>query len=246
MNSMMDMKISGSGKIPAGEYQQVSTHGSGRLFGLVRCTTFHASGSTKGEQLECAEMLRASGSTSFSGDVKAGDAAISGSFSCGGRFFSDGEIRTSGSTKCKGLVKCDTLSISGTLTAGGDVEAEAVTVRGCINCTGLINAEQVDIRFGNGMKIGSVGGSRIAILSRKISGFFKSLPLISRLSKTSFTCVIVANVIEGDVVELEHVTCPRVTGRTVSIGRGCYIDLVQYSGEIKIARGAKVGKVEKI
>ena len=44
----MDMKISGSGVIGAGEYEDIRISGSGRLQGLVRCKSFAASGAAFG------------------------------------------------------------------------------------------------------------------------------------------------------------------------------------------------------
>ena len=41
----MDMNISGSGKIPAGEYDQIKVSGSAEMQGTVRCTRLHVSGS---------------------------------------------------------------------------------------------------------------------------------------------------------------------------------------------------------
>ena len=51
---------------------------------------------------------------------------------------------------------------------------------------------------------------------------------------------------EGDDVLLSYVTCPRVSGTRVVIGKGCEIDLVQYSETVEISPGAKVRKIEKI
>ena len=55
MNTNIDMRISGSGNIPSGEYNKVSVSGSGHLIGKVRCVSFFSSGSSKGEDIECIE-----------------------------------------------------------------------------------------------------------------------------------------------------------------------------------------------
>ena len=81
---MMDMKIAGRGKIPAGEYGRIRISGSGRLFGDVACASFSASGVTKGEGIECAEAFSSSGRCFFSGDIKAKSVDSSGSFTCEG------------------------------------------------------------------------------------------------------------------------------------------------------------------
>ncbi len=241
----MNMHISGSRKIPSGEYEKISVSGSGRLHGLVRCESFFTSGSSSGESIECADNFKISGSSSFSGNVSAGYIGISGSFSCG-ELASSGKISVSGSAKCAGNIKCDLLSVSGSIKVGDGVEAEKVKIGGVINCAGLLNAENIEIKFDRGMNIGSIGGSRIAIIREKKRKIGERLPLLSSLVKKINGNVCVDGSIEGDEIALEAVTCPRVTGRVVAIGKGCEIDLVQYSDQIEISPDAKVLKTEKI
>lgn len=242
----MDMSISGSGKIPAGEYEKVSVSGSGHLYGKVRCLSFSTSGSSDGESVECAESFKVSGSASFSGDVKAKSISVSGSLSCGGVIKADEKISCSGSAKCKNDLKCNQLSVSGMLTVGGDIEAEKVTVDGVVNCDGLLNAESIEIKFDRGMNIGSIGGSKIVVFPKNSIKSLKKLPLFSFLVKSASTDVNVSSSIEGDEIALEGVVCPRVTGRVVAIEKGCNIELVQYSEAVEISPEATVGSTEKI
>ena len=242
----MNMHISGSGNIPAGEYEKVSVSGSARLHGLVRCNSFSTSGSSAGESIECSENFKISGSSAFSGNVSAGYIGISGSFSCGGELVSNGKIICSGGAKCEKSIKCDELSVSGSIKIGEDVEAEKIKIDGIINCSGLLNAEDIEIKFDKGMDIGSIGGSKIIIIKEPKRKFGERLPLLSSLVKKINGNVHVEGSIEGDEIALEAVTCPRVTGRVVAVGAGCDIDLVQYSDQIEISPDANVGKTEKI
>lgn len=242
----MNMHISGSGNIPAGEYEKVSVSGSARLHGLVRCNSFATSGSSAGESIECSENFKISGSSAFSGNVSAGYIGISGSFSCGGEIISNGKIICSGGAKCEKSIKCDELSVSGSIKIGEDVEAEKIKIDGIINCSGLLNAEDIEIKFDKGMDIGSIGGSKIIIIREPKRKLGERLPLFSSLVKKINGNVHVEGSIEGDEIALESVTCPRVTGRVVAVGAGCDIDLVQYSDQIEISPDARVGKTEKI
>lgn len=242
----MNMHISGSGNIPAGEYEKISISGSGKLHGLVRCGSFSTSGSSSGEDIECAENFKVSGSSSFSGNVNAGYIGVSGSFSCGGEMLSKGKISCSGGAKCGKSIKCEELKVSGSIKAGGDVEAESIKIDGVINCAGLLNAEDIEIKFDRGMNIGSIGGSKIVIIREQRRRFGERLQLFSSLVKKANGNVCVEGPIEGDDIALEAVTCPRVTGRIVAIGEGCEINLVQYSDQVEISPKAKVGKTEKI
>ena len=228
MSNNMDMRISGSGKVPAGEYNHISISGSGALVGAVRCVSFSSSGASHGENIECADTFKVSGASSFSGTVKANYVGVSGSFSCGD------------------LVTDEKLSVSGALNVGGDVEGEKVKVKGILNCGGLLNAEDIEIEFERDMEIGSIGGSKIVIYPKNSIKPVKRRPLFSALIKRTNDGVSVTTSIEGDEIALEGVTCPRVTGRIVAIERGCNIDLVQYSETVEISPDAKVGRTEKI
>jgi cytoskeletal protein CcmA (bactofilin family) len=245
MSNNMDMRISGSGKVPAGEYNHISISGSGSLVGAVRCATFSSSGASHGESIECSDTFKVSGASSFSGTVKANYVGVSGSFSCGDLVVED-KLSVSGSAKCKGNVRGDLLSIAGALKVGGDVEGEKVKVDGILNCGGLLNAEDIEIKFERGMEIGSIGGSKIVIYPRNSLKPITRLPLFSALAKRAGGGVSVITSIEGDEIALEGVTSPRVTGRIVAIERGCDIDLVQYSETVEISPDAKVGRTEKI
>ena len=240
----MDMKISGSGKIPAGEYGEVSISGSGRLYGLVRCEAFSTSGASRGESMVCAGDFRVSGASDFSGNLKIGTLKVSGGFSCDGEVTADGRISCSGTLKCQKNLKCDSLKVSGVLEVAGDIEAEEVRISGHIVCDGLLNAEDIEIVVSRGMHIGSIGGSKIVIYCETKE--VKRLPLFSSLVSRATGSVTVASCVEGDDVAVERVTCPRVTGRVVAVGAGCQIDLVQYSEKAEISPEAKVGKLEKI
>jgi cytoskeletal protein CcmA (bactofilin family) len=212
----MNMRIAGSGTIPAGEYDKVSISGSGRLFGEVRCNNFSASGSTKGESVTCAEGFKVSGSSSFSGTVKAQNIRAAGSFSCGGDLIAEEQIHASGS-----------------LRVGGDLQAASVRIAGELECNGALCAKEAELQADKPMRLDSITGGNVRTRRKLISIFRKR-----RVSVTT--------AIEGDELDLQFVSAPRVTGGTVIIGKGCRIDLVQYRNELKISPKATVRKVEKI
>lgn len=243
----MDIKISGSGVIASGEYDAIKISGSARLEGFVRCNELHCSGSCSGENIECNGNIKISGSGGFCGDLRSKAVAVSGSFSCDGNIAVSESIKCSGSAHCGKNIKCNSMSASGRVSVHGDVEAEILKVSGVINCDGLINAEDIDIRFRRGMRIGSIGGSKI-VICRDDSFENKSfrLPLLSFFIGSSGDSVTVGGDIEGDNVALEGVRAKCVSGRVVAIGDGCEIDLVRYTDEIEISPNAKVAKTEKV
>ena len=235
----MDMQISGSGNIPAGEYENIRISGSGSLYGHVKCTSLRVSGSSHGESIVCSQDIRISGSTHMEKDVQAADLHVSGSLNCGGNLTVQNEISLSGGMHCEKNIKCGTLYVSGGITANANIEAETATINGGICCDGLLNAEQIQIKLeGVGKSsIGSIGCSRLSVEKRKIKKLF------GRRKKGILS---VKNDIEGDEIYVEYVTCPRVSGRTVKVGKGCEIELLQYSDSYEIHEKAKIGRIEKI
>ncbi len=245
----MDMKIAGSGTVSAGEYNKIDISGAGKLTGHVRCDSFDVSGAVNGISVECSGDLDISGSGTFSDFVTADSIEVSGSFKCGGDLKAYEDIRFSGGAKCEGNVNCANLRVDGRSSVHGDIEAESVLIDGAVNCDGLINAEEITIKYHSGMEIGSIGGSRIVITK---AGASKSkvtilrLPLFSSITSSSSSMVRINNAIEGDNIAIEGTSAERVSGRIVAIGKGCKIDLVQYSEEIEISPNAEVGRCERI
>jgi len=191
--------------------------------------------------------MKISGSSKFEKNVSAGSLSVSGSLGVGGSITVEEKISCAGSSKITGSVRCAELTVSGGITAGGDVEAEKVKISGKIHCGGLLNAEEITVKFSTGMEIGAIGGGKIAIYRDHSSKSVIRLPLLSSLIRDcGGSAVHVKTCIEGDQIALEGVTAQRVSGRVVAIGADCQIDLVQYSEQLEVSPDAKVGATEKI
>lgn len=241
----MNLDISGFGTISSGDYGKIKVSGSGVLNGHIKCTSFYSSGSTKGESVECAEDMKISESSVFSLDIKTQNIAVSGVLSCK-KLIASGSVSCSGSVKIRDDIKCADLSVCGALKSEHNIEAEKVKINGVLNCDGLVNSKDIQIEFCKGMNIGSICGSSIVILMDDVRKAFNKISLISSFFKKTVGKVHVLSSIAGDDIKIERVYCPRVTGKVVSVGNGCKIDLVQYSEKIEIADDAKVGKIEKL
>lgn len=114
-----------------------------------------------------------------------------------------------------------------------DIEAKNVTLVGSAQCEGALRAQNAVLQADKQMHLESIRAKTILIKRKRISIFPQR-------------GVRVSSVVEGDTLALSHVTCPRVTGRTVVLGKGCKIDLVQYRDELRASPKAKIGKIEKI
>ena len=241
----MNINISGCGQVAPGEYESIRVSGSGKLLGMVRCNYFSGTGSCRGEELDCTGLVKVSGSSKFTKDIRAQNVAIAGALTCGGDMIVQEELKCSGSMECNSNIKCGTLKVSGAAEVDQGVEAENVIVSGTLDCEGLLNAENVDIS-GGGMRIGSIGGSNITIRRGKAMRTLARIPLLSTVLKSVASKVSVPGGIEGDVIELENVKTPMVSGRIVIIGKDCEIGLVQYSETISIDAEANVASSEQV
>ena len=108
----MNMRISGKGSIPAGEYEKISVSGSGRLFGTILCASLTSSGTLNGESIKCQGVIKSAGTTRFSGNIYTEALKASGSFSCDGNIEAEENISISGSARCGGNIKCESLYFS--------------------------------------------------------------------------------------------------------------------------------------
>lgn len=241
----MDMKISGSGSIPAGEYEAIKISGSGTMEGNVKCTTLHVSGSANASgPVECSGEIHVSGACDFDSDIKTKSLHVSGATNTDGNIIATETIHLSGGVNVDGNIKCAVFEVHGGLNVDGDIEAETASIHGNLACGGLFNAESIEIETRDGCAIGSIGCSKLEIRYKKRK-FFKNLISISFNDKP-VRGVDVQQSIEGDEINVEYVTCPRISGRCVTVGEGCNIELLQYSEKYEIHEKAKVGRIERI
>lgn len=241
----MDMTITGTGMIAAGEYDSVRISGKGKSEGHIRCKDFICSGSFSGaSDIECENRMEISGSFKNTGALGTRSLHISGSAENGGAVSAE-TVSTSGRFEVKGIIRASDFSVHGVLVACDDIEVEKVAVHGRISCAGLINAEEFSIKMADNCKseAESLGGSLIFIRKKFSLNLFAGIRKAFRFAVPLFT---VAESIEGDEIDIEYTKAKTVRGRSVKIGKGCEIDLIQYTEAADISPGAKVGKVEKI
>jgi cytoskeletal protein CcmA (bactofilin family) len=104
---------------------------------------------------------------------------------------------------------------------------------------GLLNADQIEVRPDGQSEAKEIGGETIRILAKKrerINWFMRKI----RQSG------LVVDTIEGDQVELEYTKASVVRGKSVKIGTGCEIGLVEVEGDYRAAEDARVAEVRRI
>lgn len=240
---MNNMKFSGAGTIPAGEYNDIACSGATKVNGNVTCKSFSASGACGcSGNIECLEDFKTSGSISVDGDVK-----CSGNFKCSGsaklKNVNADDIRISGSLSATSL-QGKSINISGGIRINGDVEGENVNISGGGSIEGLLNAEIVSIKTGESLHIGSIGGTQIRVEENvgsgdlRIFGFtFKNKVKNSKLTTES---------VEGDEIYLENTEANVVRGKNVIIGTNCKINRVEYSGTYECHETSTVKETVKL
>jgi hypothetical protein len=244
----MDMKISGSGVVSSGEYDDIIISGSSKVNGDIRCKNMKVAGaiSCMGN-IECLEQIYVSGSASFKESISANHLKISGSVIVEKDCVVKKDFYTSGSIKSYGNIKAQELKSSGMIIVDGGVESEIIEISGAFHCKGLVNAENIKITFQKELCVNEIGGSSITILPEEKFKLKKiHFPLFSKTYNESKNSVNKVNVIEGDTISVEGIEVEKIVGRIVSIGKNCKIGLVQYSENLEIDEDAKVKKYEKI
>ena len=221
----MDVKIAGKGCVSAGTYTKIKISGNGRLCGLVQCESFSASGSIRGESLICTQKIKLSGEGVFSQNVTTKEACVDGSLRIGG------DIRTE-RLQINGAVCCDGL------------QAKQAKISGAVCCKGGMVADDLSICFGGKTRAESIKGEKIEICASKSKKLGKSLLIFKKWQDKANARV--QDCMEGREISIDDVTCPRVSGESVRIGKGCNVELVQYSESVQISPRAKVGKVERL
>ncbi len=238
------MKIKGKGNIPTGEYEKIEIDGKALLSGQVACSSFESKGRVSGEELSCGGELRVQGRAAFSGEVTAREVHGGGRLSFGALKASE-RITLRGRVRVEKTLQTKWLATLGHFTVDGEIEVRGLTALGRIEA-GAVRAESCRVHFSDGGAMDSVAADRIELMPRYIDHVFRWDRLIRRFIAWTRGIFRVATSVEGDTVTLGRVVCPLVTGRTVTVGDGCEIELVRYSEKVEISKLAKVGRVEKI
>lgn len=254
-----DIKISGAGSISGGIYNEVKISGAGNVNGDVDCVYLKSSGSSdiKGNVIAkeikisgtskvsgniTTEAIKVSGSADITGNLEAAEIQVSGGSKIGGDIKAK-YIKVSGGTEICGNLHSDEVRISGSADIKKDCECETFTASGGFTIEGLLNAGKIDITLYGRCKAKEVGGENI-----NISLFSNSEPMISKIFRSMFLTrsEFITDAIEGDDIFLEATTAKIVRGKNITIGEGCCIDKVEYSGELKVVNGGKVKEQARI
>ncbi|MFD1774265.1 hypothetical protein [Paenibacillus rhizophilus] len=216
-----NLKILGNSSSAGGSFQNVGITGECRFTGDVDCVKFGLTGNTDIEGSLHAQEIKLTGECGVRGGID----ALS--------------VRGRGELKIDSRMKAERLAFEGHLEVKEDCEAGEFRLSGVVEIGGLLSGDQLDIGLFGYSRAGDVGGGTIRI---KPSKGYKLMKMVHPNRNVRFE----SRAIEGDIVELEHVSAETVRGGRVIIGPNCIIETVEYRESLEIHKSAKVRSQVKL
>jgi cytoskeletal protein CcmA (bactofilin family) len=238
----VDLSISGYGIAPGGDYGAVRISGRGKITGDVTCTDLIVNGSADAMGAVSCSRLHINGEAGIHGDLKAQELKVRGSGDFKAGVAAD-EFSVSGSAHADKSVNAKTVKVSGSIHVKGDLSADSFSSSGMFEVGGLLSADSVDLTLDwSTSKAREIGGERI---TAKVGVTGLSV-LRTIFTLGTHTPRLEADSIEGSIVWLEQTRARVVRGHNVTLGDGCDIVLVEYSGTLHKSGSVRVGEERKL
>ena len=235
-----DIKTAGGGTFTGGTYGDVTFNGSGTMNGDVDALTYRINGAGTSNGRVKAQSITVNGTASFNGEVQSNEFTVNGDANIrdGAGI---GQLAVKGNLSVGGGVSAHEVELKGFLRIGGDCQAEQFTGEGGFNVAGLLNAGNIDVMVHAPSTAREIGGERIVI--RQPGGSIASFTgLLTIWAEKRLT----AETIEADTVWLENTTAKVVRGKSVTVGNGCVVDLVEYADSYTPAGTAQVKEARQV
>ena len=233
--TLRSLRVSGSCRIPAGQYDEVRGSGSIRIEGNVTANSFEASGSVRGQGSLETRRFRVSGSTVMQGPVELSEGRASGSVRI------DGSVRVLSQLVLSGAVAGERVRGSGGLFIGQEVALEEMSWSGSVQCSGLISAEAIELTLQGASEVGELAGAKIRVMLGKVGNWTRWVPFTG-----SQAARLMVSEVSGDDILLEGTHAKTVRGDRVVIGAQCRIDRVEYRDSLEVHPDALVGESVKL
>jgi cytoskeletal protein CcmA (bactofilin family) len=191
--------------------------------------------------VNCAKLV-INGEAGIHGDLKTDELKVRGS----GDFkkaVQAGALSVSGSAYAAQSLSAKTVKVMGSLNVTGDLSADSFSSSGAFEVGGLLSADSIDITLDwSTSKAKEIGGENI---TAKVG--LKGLSVLRTIfTLGTHTPRLEADSIEGSSVWLEQTRARVVRGHVVTLGDGCDIALVEYTGTLHKTGNARVGEERKI
>ncbi len=172
------------------------------------------------------------GQADVQGNLRAGELKLTGEAAVRGTIDA-GRVGGQGQLNVSSRLRGEQIRFTGEIKVGGDCEAGDLAISGAFDVSGLVSAERLELKMYGPCKAQEIGGGRLVVKRSRKSALL-------HLFKPSNAGALIADSIEGDVVELEHTTVEVVRGNHVTIGQGCTVGRVEYSQTLHIHKSAVV------
>ncbi|SDD00585.1 hypothetical protein SAMN02799630_02115 [Paenibacillus sp. UNCCL117] len=240
METRYPLTVTGNGSSAGGMFKVIKIVGEARFTGDVDCLGFRCTGSAYLAGALKSDVCRVSGTLDVNGDMDIGQAVVNGRLEVGGDVKA-GKIRSNGETIIHGSVGGERIHLEGYFLIKGRCEAEELRIKGIIKINGHMNADVVELGLHSRCVVSEIGGGRIEV--RRASGhLLKKLAGALFLPEDFYEGTLQAGTIEGDDVYVEHTTADIVRGRHVTLGPGCRIGRVEYTGQLHQEAGSNVAE----
>lgn len=241
-NKKVDLTISGFGVAPGGDYGAVRISGRGKITGDLTCTELIITGSADAMGAVSCNRLHINGEAGIHGDLKAKELKVRGAGDFKASVAAD-DFSVSGTAHAEKSINAKTAKVSGSVHVKGDFSADSFSSSGMFEVGGLLSADSVDITLDlSTSKAREIGGKRI---TAKVGVTGLSV-LRTIFTLGTHTPRLEADSIEGNSVWLEQTRARVVRGHDVTLGDGCDIVLVEYSGTLHKSGNVRVGEERKL
>ncbi|MGF9699826.1 hypothetical protein [Paenibacillus sp. MABNR03] len=208
-----DISIIGEGSSAGGAYGKIKVVGD----------------STFNDNLFC-DQFKCTGTSVIYGSLESTDIKITGTLTLTERAAG---YESEGGNPVSGLhAKAEKMKVVGEIHLSGDCQAENFKLNGRFTIAGMLSAEQMTIKVMGPSEVREIGGSIISVKSGRgklLEGLF-----------TGNQSILMANLIEGDEIELENTVAEVVRGDKIKIGPGCRIGTVEYNSSLQIHSQSEV------
>jgi len=213
--SKQDLKVVGNSSCAGGQYRRVKITGECAIAGDVEC-----------EKLSC------TGDAAIHGNLLTGELSMTGDMQITGDVNAK-KIRGKGDLVIDSRICGEEIRFTGNLEVQGDCESGLLEVNGGIQVQGLLSAERLQLRMLGPCQAREIGGGNLDV-KRSIGTIWK------QWFGQDSQVVLLAEVIEGDVLNLDYTKAGIVRGKDVVIGQGCEIGRVEYWGSLEVHPEASV------
>lgn len=214
-------RITGSGTIGEGTYEDISISGSGKLTGNIKCQKLSVSGSCKSSgMIEASEII-------VNGSLKVEDAMKANTITANGSLKVEGDIKTdkfyvNGSVKTETTnVYAEYLEVNGSLTNEKELNADKIIVNGKIKANEIVGTVIEISKYEFGLDVGE---------------FFRFISKTGSINK--------AESIACETIYAKNLKCNKICAENITLKGNCIVDFVECNGKLMIGRTCTVNNIE--